>query len=239
MSKKSASAEKLTEPSISEIGSDQVAAYLMDHPEFFAKHQDLLADLTLPHDSGEAVSLMERQVRILRERGIDARSKLNSLISNARDNDQLFEFTKDTVLALLGSRDVVDIVQVTEDRLTSQDNIDTCELILSKEKITSVPDSIRREQEDELEKIFAKVFRLKRTYCGTLRAEQLNYLFEDSKDSIRSTALCPIVSNDEIFGLLAIGNSSENYFNIKLDTLFLDFIGNVIGAILSRETDNS
>jgi uncharacterized protein YigA (DUF484 family) len=38
----------------------------------------------------------------------------------------------------------------------------------------------------------------------------------------------------EIIALLALGNESEDYFNTSLDTLFLDFIGHVVGAILSR-----
>ena len=28
---------------------------------------------------------------------------------------------------------------------------------------------------------------------------------------------------------------TENYFNVNLDTLFLDFIGHVVGAVLERQ----
>jgi len=235
MTKKSAVAEQLVETSVSELNAEQVADYLKGNPDFFADHQDLLAELTLPHDSGEAVSLMERQVRILRERGIDARSKLHTLINNARDNDQLFEFTREIVLALLCARDVAEVVQVTEDRLTSQDNVDVCELILCRGKLANVPDTVRQKNLSELKKIFAKVFRLKRTYCGSLNEEQLQYLFGNYHAKIKSTALCPIIVNDEVLGLMAIGNHAASYFNVNLDTLFVDFIGNVVSAVLGRE----
>ena len=75
----------------------QVADYLRANPEFFLSQNDLLADLRLPHDSGKAISLLERQVVILRERGHEARQKLGSLRQNARDKDQLFDVTRNLV----------------------------------------------------------------------------------------------------------------------------------------------
>jgi uncharacterized protein YigA (DUF484 family) len=239
MSKTSGTVEQLPDDSNPELTADQVASYLESHPEFFINQQELLADLTLPHESGDAVSLMERQVRILRDRGLDARIKLNTLLNNARDNDQLFEVTREIVLALLRSRDVSEIIQVAEDKLRSQNNIDACEIILAENKIANIPDSVRTEPESVLKEDYADVFRLRRTYCGMLSDEQLDHLFSSGKSNIKSTAICPVIINNEIYGLLAIGNQLENYFNVNLDTLFLDFIGNVVGAVLNKEIGNS
>ena len=44
---------------------------------------------------------MERQVSILRDRGLDARIKLNTLLNTARDNDQLFEVTREIVFSVI------------------------------------------------------------------------------------------------------------------------------------------
>jgi uncharacterized protein YigA (DUF484 family) len=239
MSEKSGTAEQLSDDSNSEITADQVANYLEKHPDFFINHEELLAELTLPHESGEAVSLMERQVSILRDRGLDARIKLNTLLNNARDNDQLFEVTREIVLALLRSRDVGEIIQVAEDKLRFQVNIDACEIILVEDKIANVPDSVRTETDSALREDYSDVFRLKRTYCGLLSDEQMSYLFGSGKSHISSTAICPITINNDTVGLLVIGNKQENYFNVNLDTLFLDFIGNVVGAVLSKEIGNS
>ena len=46
---------------------EQIEAWLREHPEFFENHPDLLAELSLPHESGSAISLVERQVRLLRD----------------------------------------------------------------------------------------------------------------------------------------------------------------------------
>ena len=83
------------------IRDEQVAEYLRSNPDFFKQQPGLLADLTLPHESGNAISLVERQVSILRERNMDMRHRMSSLLDNARDNDRLFDKTKRLVLALL------------------------------------------------------------------------------------------------------------------------------------------
>jgi uncharacterized protein YigA (DUF484 family) len=234
MSNKPRTAQQISQDTENLLSEEQISDYLKQHPDFFIEHQELLADLTLPHASGDAVSLLERQVSILRDRGVDARRKLNHLLDNARDNDQIFEATRDIVLALLRARDVEEISQVAEDKLRLQANIDVCEMIFVTGNIDDSPDKVRTEDESRLREDFVDVFRLKRTHCGLLTEDQTRFLFGDSATNIASTALCPIIINGEVHGLLAIGNQHENYFNINLDTLFLDFIGNVVSAVLDR-----
>ena len=111
------------------LSAAQVAEYLRTHPEFFESQTELLADLRLPHESGKAISLLERQVVILRERGQEARQKLGSLLANARDNDQLFDVTRDLVLSLLRARDATEVAEITQDKLTALGSVDACEII--------------------------------------------------------------------------------------------------------------
>lgn len=235
MSKDASAAEKLTENEESKLSPSQVADYLRVHSEFFVEQDDLLAELSLPHESGKAISLLERQVTILRERGIDARRKLNNFIENARNNDQLFDTTRNLVLALLRADGITEIADVAQDQLSNHINIDACEIILVERNHLSVSPSVRVEKSGKLQRNFEDVFRLKRTHCGMQSNEQLAYLFPQHDGKIKSTALCPIVNNSEVLALLAFGNHTENFFNVNLDTLFLDFIGQVIGAVLDKE----
>ena len=85
----------------STLSADQVASYLKQHPDFFINRDSLLAEITLPHESGQAISLLERQVKILRERSIESRHTLNQLLETAKYNDQLFNVTRALILALL------------------------------------------------------------------------------------------------------------------------------------------
>jgi uncharacterized protein YigA (DUF484 family) len=69
------------------ISENDVASYLKNHPEFFKRNAGLLGDISLPHVQGNAVSLVERQVAVLRERSMSTRRKLSELMEHAKDND--------------------------------------------------------------------------------------------------------------------------------------------------------
>ncbi len=234
MNNDTSAAEQLATETENDVSAEQVVNYLRQHLEFFVEQDELLADLSLPHESGKAISLLERQVTILRDRGIEARQKLNNLLDNARNNDQLFDTTRNLVLALLQAKDVTEIANITQDQLSCHANIDACEIIIVERDELNVSDTVRTESHTKLKNVFADVFRLKRTHCGAIDEDQIDYLFP-ATSNIRSTALCPVINNSEVLALLAFGNQSENYFNVNLDTLFLDFIGLVVGAVLDRQ----
>lgn len=235
MNSDNSAAEKIETESEAELSAIDVANFLKANPEFFIEHEDVLADLSLPHESGKAISLLERQVTILRDRGMDARHKLNNLLENARNNDQLFDTTRNLVLALLRAENVTEMADVAQDQLSNHANIDACEIIIVAQENLRVSDSIRCESLESLKEMFADVFRLKRTHCGPIAEGQTSYLFPTNSHKIKSTALCPVIGNGEVLALIAFGNQSDNYFNVNLDTLFLDFIGHVVGAVLDKQ----
>jgi uncharacterized protein YigA (DUF484 family) len=224
--------DQITEIDTSEA---QVVAYLRAHPEFFVGQDDLITELSLPHESGKAISLLERQVTVLRERGLEARQKLGNLLENARSNDQFFDTTRSLVLALLRANNTTELANATQDQLTNHTNIDACEIILVEQNNLNVSESIRTYPPNKLKQDFKDVFRLKRTYCGALEKWQVEFLFPGCGKSLKSTALCPITHDGNVLALLAFGNKNEDYFNVQLDTLFLDFIGHVVGAVLNKQ----
>jgi uncharacterized protein YigA (DUF484 family) len=232
MSNEPGTAQALVAEDSQALTDQQVADYLLNNPDFFLSHGRVLAEISLPHESGKAVSLLERQVSILRNRDSDTRARLNNLLDNARNNDQLFETTRNLVLALLRAKSPADAARAVTSTLKTQDNIDYCELILTGGKSAQDDEELRADP--ELVSRFPDVFRLKRTHCGTPSFRQLEFLFDDDAQTVRSTALCPVFARGEPLALLAIGNERDNYFNINLDSLFLDFIGSVVGAVLSK-----
>lgn len=234
MSNDISAAEQVPDVHEIEINEDKVAEYLRNHPDFFLRQEDLLADLSLPHKSGKAISLLERQVMILRNRGIDARQKLNNLLENARNNDQLFDTTRNLVLALLRANSITEVANITQDQLSNHESLDACEVIIIDHPDLKVSRAVRTESITQLKTDFSDVFRLKRTHCGPLDKKQIAYLFPAAKNTINSTALCPVINNSEVLAILALGNKTDNYFNVGLDTLFLDFMGHVVGALLDR-----
>jgi len=235
MNDKTAQATNSAETQLNEaLSPEQVAAYLRANPDFFVTQNELLAELRIPHASGKAISLLERQVVVLRERGHEARRKLGSLLENARDNDQLFDVTRNLVLSLLRARDATEVAEITQDQLSELGSVDACEIILVAKPGLRVADGVRTENGEKLASEFSDVFRLRRTHCGAIDKDSIAKLFGANAAKVGSTALCPIMHDSEIIALLALGNQSEDYFNTSLDTLFLDFVGHVVGAILAK-----
>jgi len=91
------------------ISEEDIAEYLGSRPDFFKRRSDLLMQLNLPHNSGQAVSLVERQVSLLRERNIEMRARLARLLDIAKDNDKLLDKTQRLVLTLLDAHTLDDL----------------------------------------------------------------------------------------------------------------------------------
>src|SRR5512139_3189487 len=88
------------------VAEDQIGEYLVGHPEFFERHPGVLARLQLPHQRGSAaVSLVERQVLVLREKHGALEQKLKELIENGRANDAITDRVHRLTRRLLRARD--------------------------------------------------------------------------------------------------------------------------------------
>lgn len=215
------------------LDPEQVAAYLQSHPEFFVDHQELLGDLFLPHASGPAVSLVERQVSILRERNIDMRNRLSKLLDNARENDKLFDKTKRLVLTLIEGQDLGDIIDALHYSFDKEFNIHftTLQLFGNIDKLPSsqaqvVPIALAREH-------IGALLKSNRAMCGTLGQKELDFLFGKHANAIGSVATVPLV-HGTTFGLLAIGNRDPQYYRSSMGTLFLGYIAEVLNRLLPK-----
>lgn len=215
----------------SRLSADQVADYLVDHPDFFVHNRALLADLNLPHESGPAVSLVERQVSVLRERNMDMRHRLSKLLDNARENDKLFDKTKRLVLALLEGHDMGDIVDALFYSFDKDYEIHYTSLLFfgHEDKLPSsqarvVPITTAREH-------IGPLLKNNRAMCGTLGDAELQFLFGKDADHIGSVATVPLIHGNA-FGLLAIGNRDPHYYRSSMGTLFLGYIAEVLNRLL-------
>ncbi len=209
--------------------ADEVAAYLESHPEFFVGRDELVANLNIPHNSGRAISLLEHQVQVLRERADQSRQRLNALLDNARYNDQLFSVTRNLILTLLEENDPGQIASITEGNLATQPGIDVCALI----SVGTGP-TPRAIGGDELRQRFPSLFRSNEVLCQPVDEEAATLLFPYHNEPVRSVALCPVSHDGELLGVMALGNHARDHFTEDLDTLFLSFIADVLGAIIGR-----
>ena len=227
-------AEDLSSNLTVDVTEEQVVKHLQDNPEFFLKHPELLSNITLPHDSGKAISLVEKQVNILREQGVKASEKLRDLTDNARTNDEIFDITRRLIIDLLECNTIEKVITSVEKQFVRLRNVDACELIFLNHPMLSFSTAVRVEDSKVIKDKFSDVFRLGKPFCAQLQEEEILYLFPLSEENISSTALCPVLRDGEILAMLALGSETTDHFNVHLDSLFLDFICQTLGIIISR-----
>lgn len=220
----------LQQPAVTE---ESVAEYLRLHPDFFDNHIDLVAELRLRHPALGAVSLIERQVSVLREQKRELEKKLNNLIQIARENDSLSKRMQKLTLLLMEKSNVSELFSELHDRLVDDFQADSVVIRLL-QGIDSPADDERvavLRSEDEAFEAFRKFFSSRRPICGRLNKAQSRYLFADESEVVRSAALIPICDK-QCFGLLAIGSKDPKRFHPAMGTVFLTHMGEVIGRAL-------
>lgn len=218
-------------PSNSALSAEAVVDYLRNHPDFFEEHPDLLADISLPHASGNAISLIERQVGILRERNADLQEKLGQLMATARDNAQLFDKTKRLVLSLLEVKTLPDIIEALYESLSSDFQVSHYNLLLLGDKHALPQSQAKVVGIEEANDRIGTLLRTNRTVCGVLRAEELQLLFGDRSEEVGSAAVIPL-SHGQTFGLLALGHTDPLYYRSSMGTLYLSYIADILNRLI-------
>ncbi len=107
-----------------EIGDTAVLRFLTQNPEFFVANQDILPKLSIPHSSGKAVSLIEKQVSVLRSKCSTLEHSLRDLIDVARDNEQLNQRLHLLIQDVISAMSMEDIVALTRISLKENFNAD-------------------------------------------------------------------------------------------------------------------
>ncbi len=210
-----------------------VADYLQNNPEFFLQFPELATSLQIPHDSGQAVSLIEKQVQLLRDQNQQYKRKLMELVDIGRENDALHANIHRLTIALMSATSLQGLVDALFTQLLGDFNADAVGL-----RLAGLPNEFADtrvfayDREDPALAAFENFFRAIRPICGFLKPEQLDYLFQDKVAQIKSSALIPLGEHAE-YGLLAVGSDDEHSYHPGHETQFLRNIGDLVACALS------
>lgn len=218
----------------------QIADFLRAHKDFFSEHPDLLEQLQLADSRSGAVSLLEKQTQVLRERNSELHSRLTRLVDIARDNDRLFEKTRLLVLHLLEVSTFNELVDALCDDLRKEFGSDTTSLLVYHPVEVSGLNAqhVRQLAFTDLPDALQVMLSGRRAICGAMRPRELEALFSVDHEKVKSAAMVPLHHRRSL-GLLAIGSFDAEHFKNSLDTLFINHIGEVVSrrlaAILNAE----
>ena len=203
----------------------QIAAYISTHPDFFTRHPDALAAIDIPHPTGDAVSLIERQVRTLREQAANYRRQLEDLITVARENDALAKRLHRLTLALIETHSFDEVLNTLQDELRDQFKADAVEMKLF------AAEQIEAHAHEPGPALFGDFLRRARPNCGRLDKAKLEYLFGPQAGETGSAALSPLTA-PPLAGVLAIGSRDPERFHEGKSVDFLQRLAEVVSAKL-------
>jgi uncharacterized protein YigA (DUF484 family) len=223
----------MTDPTIPPITEDDIANYLANTPDFFERHAGVLAAVQLSSPHGQrAVSLQERQAEMLREKikGLELRSA--EMIRHGQENsaiaDRLHRWTRE----LLMTRDTQDLPLVAAREMAAQFNVPQVAI-----KLWGVADDFSGQSyaQGASDDVQAFASSLPRPYCGANPGlEAAGWLVDPG--AVASLALIPLRAGagQDAFGLLVLGSPDPQRFAADMGTEFLERMGDLTAAALSR-----
>ena len=220
------------------LADEEVHDYLERNPDFFERHNALLGTLRLPHVAGGTVSLVEKQVSVLRQKDLKLERQLKDLLEVARANDSLAGKIHHMALKLLSATDLAGTLVAIEETLRTGLDADQSILVLFGDPESFAKVKVGRffmpvQRDDDALKAFDTFLDGSGPRCGQVRDAQRDFLFGKETDEIGSTAMIPLGNKAEL-GFLAIGSSDAERFHPGMSIDFLTRLGELVAEALKR-----
>lgn len=215
---------------VPELDAEQVAAWLAAHPRFFVGRDALLEHLQVPHEAGHAVSLVERQLRLLRTRNHELQGHLLRLMEVARENDRLFERSRRLIIALLEAESLEELIATVEDGLRHDFQVPYVSLLLFADEPAAVGRWVALQ---EAERAIGALLGGQKTACGVLRPEELAFLFPSERHTRIGSAAVACIEHRGRHGVLALGSPDPQHYRSNLGTVFLSHVAEMVARRLS------
>ncbi len=213
---------------------DLIRDYLREHPSFFEDNTDLLAEINLPHNQGGAISLVEKQVAVLRERDKASRVKLDEFLKAAKHNDDVFKKCQFMILGLIEAEDRAAFLKNLEKGFKRDFKANAYSLLIFGEEPRQVNHFTSIVRKDAAKEYVASLIRSTKPTLGTLRPTEQDFLFRHQSEKVKSAVVLSVREGREQIALLAIGNSDPNYFRPGMGTMFVHFIADVLARMIPR-----
>ena len=209
----------------------QVVAFLKANPDFLARHPELFEILELRHAAGAAVSLIERQVEILRGKSGRLEDRLKALLDAARDNELRAANVHHLARSLIRAPTLAATVTALRKCLREDFNVDDCWVGIA-------AGALKRHDIEGLHvldpagpvaKAFENFMRTRLVECGPLDEARARLLFPQAKVLPQSAAIVPLEKEKDL-GMLVLASADPQRFQPRQGRLFLDMTADLVAA---------
>jgi uncharacterized protein len=226
--------QKESNQSLSPVTAEDVVDYLSKNSEFFREHPELLSRIEVPHtDSGKAVSLVERQVQVLREQNQQVRKQLHELIEIARQNEELARRMHKLALTLMDAAEPREIFSTLYDNLGKNFHADKVAVRLFADPafIDTVAGEEFAGRTAGEKSLFKTIIDNREPLCGRMKHQQQVFLFGDDGNAIASSVMVPL-HGPEWGGILSIASFDPERFQPGMGVELLANMGEVLSFII-------
>ena len=162
------------------IDAKQVEEFLVLNPDFLSNNYHILDSIEIVHKTGGAVSLIQKQVEVLRKNYESTSGNLLELLEIAKANEGIFEKkTKKLILDLIVCKNLTDVIATTENSFSKKFQADACKVLFFKEN-PNLPRG-RILDAKRAHKQIGKKYNASDIYCGPLDKQESNYIFDKKK----------------------------------------------------------
>tara|TARA_B100001059_G_C17827925_1_gene582674 strand:+ start:1404 stop:2096 length:693 start_codon:yes stop_codon:yes gene_type:complete len=217
-----------------QLDAKQVESYLMENKNFFNAREQLISKFNLPHNKKGSISLIERQIEILREENKAQKDKLIEFIDTGAKNDKISKKILTLATSLISSKSQKNTFEICYNSFFNDFKIKYISFVIFKKLNFQKSDFVLQiDRQDKSLGLFQTFLKSKSPRCNLLTNQQYKLLFKES-DKIRSSALIPLFVNSH-YGFLAIGSDDEKRFNPDMSMDYLTLIGNIISLAIKRD----
>jgi uncharacterized protein YigA (DUF484 family) len=212
-----------------EIAATDIEGWLLRHPDFFQHHPDCLEALKLPHPCGDAVSLVTRQIELLRKKNSKLQSQLNDILHIARENDSLLRRFHQLTLAMLDADSLEEALAALRWLLQDCFQADFVSVRLIHPVVDCPVGNLYVSADCPQLTHFKQILEVGLPECGRPSDEQALFLFGTDATEVESYALVPL-QHAGLKGVLAIGSRDPERFEPGMGSLFLSQMSDVVAA---------
>ena len=212
--------------------SEEVARYLLENPQFFVEHAELLSHVVIPHPhGGRTISITERQMLSLRDKNRQLEAKMSELLLFGEENDAISEKMHRLAVAMVATASFQSVLHTLNFHLCDDFAIPHVAMRLWERpaNIDELPEFAEVSQELQ---VFAET--LSQPFCGSTAGFETSSWFGSAAQHVRSQALIAMRKGGGTIGMIALGSEDAQRFYAGMGTLYLERLGELASAALAR-----
>lgn len=220
------------------VDEKSIAKYLLDNPAFFSRQEETLKNLQLSHDDGRVVSLLEKQIYLLRRDHQALQAKFIDTLQTASENEKLLTRVHRVTLSLLDGHNLCDLCRTLAWQLKEQMGIEGVKLVLNKRYFSDFISefaSLRSSKyiQDYIERLEAVN---RKTLCGVSDSHANQQFFDRDEFGSMAWSRVSLVEHDRTrdLGLLVLASKRKDKFVSSDGTLFVDLLCDMLAKLLSQ-----